>query len=318
MRRLLVILLFPLGAFAHPGIGIVKDSRGAIYYTDLKQVWKIGPEGHKQVVVPDVHTHELFIDSNDNLYGEHLWYNGERVDTWGHYVWRLSSNGVLDTLIGPKDGFLEKYSFVRDGHGNMYWVERFTISRFKKKAPDGLITTIAEGKFKNVRWMHATPEGVLYFIDLTDLHKIEPNGKISLMARDITEKSAAFAGVGRAHALFGIWTDKANNIYVANYSGQVVKRIRSNGPIENAVYSQAPWSPTGGVFDEKGNLWLLETSYTNEVRVRKVPSSAIGEKKPASVVVSNYLMPILAALALVTLLFLLVRWGIKILRPQAV
>lgn len=33
------------GIWAHPGIGIVMDSKGNVFYTDLKQVWKIDPLG---------------------------------------------------------------------------------------------------------------------------------------------------------------------------------------------------------------------------------------------------------------------------------
>ena len=61
---------------AHPGIGIVKDSKGNIYYTDLKNVLKYSSDGKIVIVVPGVHTHELYIDGKDNLYGEHLWYEG--------------------------------------------------------------------------------------------------------------------------------------------------------------------------------------------------------------------------------------------------
>ena len=121
----LLLLIFPFIGLAHPGIGIVLDSKGFVYYTDLKQVWQLDPAtGNKKVVVPNVHTHELYMDASDNLYGEHLWYNGEDVDTWGHYVWRLRSEGVLDTIIKPSEGFLKNYSFVRDAADNMYWVKK--------------------------------------------------------------------------------------------------------------------------------------------------------------------------------------------------
>lgn len=313
----LLVLLFPLGTWAHPGIGIVKDSKGVIYYTDLKQVWKIEPNGKKQVVVPGVHTHELYIDSLDRLFGEHLWYNGERLDTWGHYVWRLDPNGVMDTVIGPEAGFLENYSFVRDAKGNMYWVERFTVSRFKKKAPDGTIATLTEGKYKDVRWLHATPAGVLYFIDLANLYKIDPSGKISLLAKDVSQKSLAFAGTGRAHMLFGIWTDKQDNVYVANYSGQVIKRIKPDGTIENVASSKAPWGPTGGVFDDENNLWVLECSYTNDVRVRKVAPSELGRQQRGTMVFYNYLLPFLMGVSILVLVFLLLRKGWKRLHAQA-
>jgi hypothetical protein len=41
-------------ANAHPGVGIVMDSHGNIFYTDLKQVWKIDTHGKQTVVVPRV------------------------------------------------------------------------------------------------------------------------------------------------------------------------------------------------------------------------------------------------------------------------
>jgi hypothetical protein len=89
MRKLLPLLvLVAAPALAHPSVSIVADSRGNLYYSDLKQVWRLGTDGKKTIVVPNVHTHELAIDAQDNLYGEHLWYEGERIDKWGHYVWR--------------------------------------------------------------------------------------------------------------------------------------------------------------------------------------------------------------------------------------
>ena len=317
MRCLLIIALLPLYALAHPGIGIVQDSKGAIYYTDLEQVWKINRDGRTEVAVPQVHTHELYIDSHDNLYGEHLWYNGERANTWGHFVWRLSGNGVLDTLKGPSEGFLEGYSFVRDKKGNMYWAERSIVTRFKKKALNGTITTLGEVKLKNVSWLHATPHGLLYFLDQEDLYKIEPDGGISPIAKDITQRRAAFAGAGRAHALFGIWTDSDGNIYVANYSEQVVKRIQADGQIENAVHSKSPWAPTGGLFDAEGNLWLLEVSHTNDVQVRKIPVAELRMQEKASVRTSNYVWHTLVAMAILSLLFMILWNQRRKRRPQA-
>lgn len=135
MRKFLIanfLFLISLFCIAHPGIGIVKDKKGNIYYTDLAKVWKIDLDGNKTIVVSGVHTHELYIDENDNLYGEHLWYNGESQNTWGHYVWCLKNNGKL-IKANATEGFLNNYSFARDSSGNMYWVERFTISRIMKK-----------------------------------------------------------------------------------------------------------------------------------------------------------------------------------------
>lgn len=53
---LLVVLLAGAPAQAHPGSGIVQDGRGNIFFTDLKQVWKITPDGQKSVTPPIIFT----------------------------------------------------------------------------------------------------------------------------------------------------------------------------------------------------------------------------------------------------------------------
>jgi hypothetical protein len=115
----LIFILIILGGFlsigfCHPGVGIVMDSKGNVFYTDLHHVWKIDPKGNVTIAVEDVHTHELYLDKRDNLFGEHLWYEGEATDKWGHYVWKLTSEGKLQIVKPKQEGFLENYSFVRD------------------------------------------------------------------------------------------------------------------------------------------------------------------------------------------------------------
>jgi len=117
---LLILLLSVATAPAHPGVGIVQDSRGNVFFTDTKQVWKITSDGKKSVAVADVHTHELCFDDKGNLYGEHLWYEGDATKKWGHRVWRLKSDGTVSDVIPAREGFLKDYSFVRDREGNMW------------------------------------------------------------------------------------------------------------------------------------------------------------------------------------------------------
>ena len=122
---LLFLSFFPLSA--HPGIGIVRDSKGNVFFTDLKHVWKLTPGGTKSIAVHDVHTHELWIDTDDNLYGEHLWYEGDATGKWGHRVWKLAPNGTLTDIIPSRRGFRDDYRdffFVRDKYGAMYWADR--------------------------------------------------------------------------------------------------------------------------------------------------------------------------------------------------
>jgi hypothetical protein len=313
MKKHLLVFLFILCIkilLAHPGIGIVMDSRGNIFYSDLKQVWKLTPDGEKTIAVAAVHTHELAIDENDNLYGEHLWYNGEKLDTWGHYVWRLKNDGALEKVIEPKEGFLENYGFLRDSSGNVYWIERFRVNKFKKKSPDGVISTIAEGKFGDIRWSYCSKAGIIYFVDLHKLYKLTPDGQFTLLATGLDDGKKGF-GFSRRHNVYGIWTDVAENIYVAIMPAKKVKRINPDGSIDVVAYSNGAWSPTNGLFDRQGNLWLLEYGEFGNCRARKIEPEKLFPKpnihKPT---IMNYVL-IGGAVLILTTLSLLVYKTVK-------
>jgi hypothetical protein len=150
------LLLLCFAAAAHPGVGIVRDAQGNLYYTDLEQVWKREPSGRLRVVVAHVHTHELYLDAQGNLFGEHAWYEGEATNRWGYYVWRLTPQGRLTKIIPNTPGFLSNYSFVRDQAGAMYWVEKGRPCRFINKPPTGRRQLLATGVFGDVRWQYVT------------------------------------------------------------------------------------------------------------------------------------------------------------------
>jgi len=260
-----------LPAFPHPGPGIVKDSKGNIYYTDLKQIWKLSPRGTKSIAVPDVHAHELYMDARDHLYGEHLWYEGEASDKWGHYVWCLQPGGRVVKVKDSTEGFLQEYSFVRDRSGSMYWVERGDTCRFVRRDTTGRKTIIHEGVYRNVRWMHCSEEGDVYFLDLDALYKI-PQGeeRTQLLVSELAGGSWKNIVFDRMHSVFGIWLDREKNIYAAVLQNKCVKKITPEGEVSIVCMSEGNWDPTGGLFDDAGNLWILEVQGW-EARVRQVP-----------------------------------------------
>lgn len=48
-------------ATAHPGVGIVMDSKGNVFYTDLRHIWKIDNKGTRTIAVQNVHSHEIYL-----------------------------------------------------------------------------------------------------------------------------------------------------------------------------------------------------------------------------------------------------------------
>ena len=263
MRTLLAAVLLLLAAAvparAHPGVGIVMDRQGNVFYTDLQHVWRIAPSGGRYIAVRDVHTHELAMDAAGNLFGEDSEYLGG--DRWRHRVWRRAPDGRVTEVLPWRDGFLSDYGFVRDRAGGMYWIrcpeERCSIH---KRAADGRVSNVAPGVRWGTRinWMAARLDGSLIVVDGRDLRRIDRGGRPGTLAR----------GVGEM--MMGMWVDARNNVYVAVYGSRSVVRVAPDGRVTTVARSPAPWAPSGVTVAPSGDLWLLEYSTTNEARVRRI------------------------------------------------
>ena len=272
----LLLASFSTAAQAHPGTGIVEDARGNIYYTDLEQVWRVAPDGSRSVVVPDVHTHELHLDSAGNLYGEHTWYEGEATDRWGWRAWRRSPDGRIAVEIPPTAGVRTDYSFVRDSAGNMYYAD--SGGYVVRRKPGAAGARHSERKFGEIRSMIASPEGVVHLIASDDLWRIEPGGAARRLAAGLSEQLADQPPVPERHRIMGIWSDRRGNVYAAIWGGRMVKRIDPRGRVSVVARSPLPWSPSGGLVAREGRLWLLEYAVDNRARVR--PAGEPGARRP--------------------------------------
>lgn len=270
MRFLLVLFLAPFMGWAHPGIGIVKDSKGFIYYTDLVHVWKIS-NGRKEIAVPNVHTHELFLDRNDNLYGEGANYDS-KAKKFYHYLWVYRPGGKLDTVIGMKEAYKEQdFSLARDKDGNEYYIKQFLVhpdtNHIYRKPPGGKERIWVTGKFKGVRWLHPQDDASLLYIADNALYRVTSKGDIQLLKAGLAGSKPSFRFSGNSRTVWGAWQDHKKNYYVAVFSDQAVKKIDAKGDMTTLYKSAGNWAPLHGIFDNKGRLYVLESSDKNEVRV---------------------------------------------------
>lgn len=272
MKATLFSFLFTASswAVAHPGIAIVMDSKGNVYYTDLTQVLKIDQRGTKSVVVKNVHTHELYIDKNDNVFGEHLWFGGGKTDNWWHYVWRLTPDGSLEKVVPPTKGFRSQHSFVKDSQGNGYWVDvkEHGCLRLCKNSHNQSAVNLVDSCFNKIHWLHVSRAGNLYFTNGHHLVRVDQTGRVKPLAK--VGNRHGTAQKNNDHYISGLSTDARENVYVADYTARAVKKVDRYGKVSVFQTTQTPWSPTGTLLGPTGDFWILECSSTNEVRVEKI------------------------------------------------
>src|SRR5262245_38242476 len=100
--RILVVMVAPTAALAHPGPGIVVDSKERVYFVDYTRdrIMKIDEQGKGSVFVDGAKEdrfhvpHHLCIDSHDNIY--------TASDRDGK-VWRMKPDGSAEQLYPPRD-----------------------------------------------------------------------------------------------------------------------------------------------------------------------------------------------------------------------
>ena len=118
--------------------------------------------------------------------------------------------------------------------------------------------------------MTATADGTVYFTDAGDLRMVSPSGQISTLARNRAAGAGSVPQGQEWRLVMGLWTDGARNVYVAVYGRREVKRVSAAGRVEVVARSRFPWSPTGGLIAPNGDLWLLESTFANAVRARRI------------------------------------------------
>ncbi|HTM23629.1 MAG TPA: hypothetical protein VL225_00465 [Vicinamibacterales bacterium] len=249
--------------WAHPGVGIVKDQRGYVFYTDLAQIWQIDPEGRRSIAVPGVHTHELAVDGEGNLVGEEVRGAG---GGWQHRIWRRTPDGRIADLVPWTDGFWQDDGLTRDETGNRYWVvcpDRQCVMR--KREPNGRAATLARAaQFRyTINWIVVGPAGVVYFPDGPDLRRLDATGRMSTLV----------AGLGppdNQNALMGLRIGADGAIYIAVPARRAIMRVTPDGRSSVAASSRSPWAPSGVLPDTDGSFWILEFDVDNRVRVRRI------------------------------------------------
>jgi hypothetical protein len=262
--------------YAHPGIGLVYDGDHTLYYTDLVHVWKVNTKtGEKEIAIPDIHTHELVMDSEGNLYGEHYWYV-ESEQKFKNYIWKFDPQGNFEKIRGDQYGENQDFSFVRDRNFSSYDIQQngklFNI--VKRDTTHSFI--LSRAPLKHPTWKYISADQSFFFADFPDIYRVK-NNQIAKIARNIASSRIPFSIQSDQHSIYGIWTDAQNQVYVALYSGRMVKKIDDQGMVSTVLTTGFFWTPVNGVFDNQGDLWLMEAQLNGRIRLRKVPQEDLDD-----------------------------------------
>lgn len=295
MKLLLTMLFLVIASevAAHPPTGIVVDKKGAVFFSDLETVWKFD-KGQLSVFRAGVrgrHVHELSIDAEDNIYGADVSYQ-QSTERFISAVWKMRPNGEFTYLLEPTADPPRGLHLWLDQHQNMYQVEQNNHTRTRtlllRRTPAGIVTTLAGGayghadgkgtgaQFESVGGMFVTPDGVVYLADGITVRRIDADGTVTTIARQLDFQTSdddprLFAANG---GLTGLAVDKSGKVFVADSSRRRVLKIDTQGQPIVLVRTAPPFYPNG-VFEANGDLYVLEFGLTfpnlaGGPRVRKI------------------------------------------------
>ena len=240
-------LSFTKKASAHEGWGIVVDTYGQIYFSDIptNTIWKINRMGKLQVAVANQHSHALIFGGDGNIYGSHE--NGR--------VWKITPDNHYTEILAPNPNFpLNLHCFNIDGKGNIYSMNAKGVQTGQvmllKRSTDGNVTAIAgskkgykdgKGKESQFIWIDGmtwAPDSSLYLTDGPYVRKVTMDGVVSTVSGQLTTESMG-------EDLMGLTASSTGDLFIADYSSRRILKINKEGKIETILQSGGVWSPTG-------------------------------------------------------------------------
>ena len=259
--------LFSEPALAHEGWGIVVDSQGQIYFSDIptNTIWRITRDGKLEAFLSDKHSHALVLGEDGSIYGtqEH---HAAAIGS----VWRIAPDGSVSDLFVPVRDFpLSLHPFIVDRDGNIYSTNSISFpnqsdkTTLLKAQPNGDVTILAgglrgyrdgrggEAQFLAIDGMAWATDGSLYVTDGVYVRRVAMDGTVTTLG------NGALTSQSYGEDLMGLAVSPAGSVYVADYSQRRVLQLMPDGNTRTVLETGLFWSPTG-VTKVGEDLYVLE------------------------------------------------------------
>ena len=243
------------------------------------------------------------------------------ADTWNNTVRKITSVGAVTTIAGLAAGYppaagsagatdgagsVARFNFPQsistDAAGNLYVADTHN-NTIRKITAGGIVSTVAgvapaqsigatdatgsNARFSGPHGMAADAAGNLYVADTLNstIRKIAPNGVVTTLAGTAGSNGSADGQdrAARFHYPYGLATDAAGNVFIADTYNHVVRKITPgglvttlaggagiNGPTDGTGPAARFNYPKGIAVDSAGNAYVADT---NSGTIRKITAT---------------------------------------------
>jgi streptogramin lyase len=297
--------------------GVAVDGNGNVYVADQNNdlIRKITPAG----VVTTFAGSGSAGAANGTGTAASFWYpSGVAVDGNGNVyvadqnndlIRKITPAGVVTTLAGSGSAgaangtgtaasFNSPNGVAVDGSGNVYVADKFN-HLIRKITPAGVVTTLAgsgsdgsangtgtAASFSYPLGVAVDGSGNVYVADSYLIRKITPAGVVTTLAGSGSYGAANGTGTAASfHSPYGVAVDGSGNVYVADYSNQVIRKVTPAGVVTtlaggagfnysgsaNGTGTAASFKyPNGVAVDGSGNVYVSD--YANNL-IRKIATT---------------------------------------------
>jgi sugar lactone lactonase YvrE len=216
------------------------------------------------------------------------------TDSGNSTIRKITPAGLVTTLAGEAGasgtvdgiGTASEFSLPKgiaiDPSGNLYVADN-SGDAIRKITPAGVVTTLATKLASNAQnsfndnGVTIGNSGDVYMADSTStIRKITPAGAVTTLAGTVVVAGSAdgSGAAARFNGPFGIATDTAGNVYVADSENQAVRKLTPSGVV-TTLTNVVPGFPAGISADTAGNLYVTATSADTSLILKVTPGGVV-------------------------------------------